>query len=114
MLEDQIFQKHFSLILCMAIMLVFCILVCALSASASWAATESSEDLASLSLEDLYDMEVTVASIGAVTVLGRLTRRGAKAAGLGWADRAGGAVLGTAELKQLVKKPTRGTSAEHT
>jgi membrane protein required for colicin V production len=40
---------------------------------------------------------LTVASIGTVTVLGRLLRRGAKAAGLGWADRAGGALLGTAE-----------------
>lgn len=45
----------------------------------------------------LAGLLLTVASIGAVTVLGRLLRRGAKAAGLGWADRAGGAVLGTAE-----------------
>ncbi|MDJ0852601.1 MAG: CvpA family protein [Myxococcota bacterium] len=40
---------------------------------------------------------VVVGSIGAVTLLGRVLRRGAKAAGLGWADRAGGAVIGTAE-----------------
>lgn len=40
---------------------------------------------------------LVVGSIGAVTLLGRVLRRGAKAAGLGWADRAGGAVIGTAE-----------------
>lgn len=40
---------------------------------------------------------LAVSAIGAVTILGRLVRRGARAAGLGWADRAGGAVLGTAE-----------------
>jgi len=40
---------------------------------------------------------LAVSAIGAVTVLGKLVRRGARAAGLGWADRAGGAVLGTAE-----------------
>jgi membrane protein required for colicin V production len=45
----------------------------------------------------LAGLLLAVASIGAVTVLGRLLRRGAKAAGLGWADRAGGALLGTAE-----------------
>ncbi len=38
-----------------------------------------------------------IASIGVITLLGRLMRRGAKFAGLGWADRTGGALLGTAE-----------------
>lgn len=36
-------------------------------------------------------------AIAAVAFAGRLVARGARAAGLGWADRAGGAVLGTAE-----------------
>jgi len=40
---------------------------------------------------------VAVATIGAATLAGRIARRGARAAGLGWADRAGGAVLGGAE-----------------
>jgi membrane protein required for colicin V production len=38
-----------------------------------------------------------IITIGVITLLGRVTRRGAKFAGLGWADRIGGAVLGTAE-----------------
>lgn len=40
---------------------------------------------------------VAIGAIGVTTLLGRILRRGAKAAGLGWADRAGGALLGTAE-----------------
>jgi membrane protein required for colicin V production len=38
-----------------------------------------------------------VVTIGVITLLGRLLRRGVRFAGLGWADRTGGAVLGTAE-----------------
>jgi membrane protein required for colicin V production len=38
-----------------------------------------------------------VITIGVITLFGRLVRRGAKFAGLGWADRTGGALLGTAE-----------------
>jgi len=40
---------------------------------------------------------IAIATIAAVATLGRLLQRGARAAGLGWADRAGGAALGTAE-----------------
>ena len=36
-------------------------------------------------------------AIAAAAVVGRLVHRGARAAGLGWADRAGGAALGLAE-----------------
>lgn len=36
-------------------------------------------------------------AIGATAVIGRVVRRGARTVGLGWADRAGGALLGTAE-----------------
>ena len=38
-----------------------------------------------------------VITIGVITLLGRVMRKGARFAGLGWADRTGGAVLGTAE-----------------
>ncbi len=38
-----------------------------------------------------------ITTIGVITLLGRLVRRGAKFAGLGWADRTGGALLGSAE-----------------
>ena len=40
---------------------------------------------------------LTVGAIGATALLGRVVRRGARSVGLGWADRAGGALLGTAE-----------------
>jgi len=40
---------------------------------------------------------LAIGTIGVTAVLGRFLRRGAKVVGLGWADRAGGAVLGTAE-----------------
>ena len=40
---------------------------------------------------------LTIGTIGAMAVGAKLLRRGAKAAGLGWADRAGGALLGAAE-----------------
>ena len=40
---------------------------------------------------------LAVGTIGVTAILGRFLRRGAKVVGLGWADRAGGALLGTAE-----------------
>jgi len=40
---------------------------------------------------------IAIGTIGVTAVIGRFLRRGAKVVGLGWADRAGGAVLGTAE-----------------
>lgn len=40
---------------------------------------------------------LAVAAIGATALVGRVIRRGARTVGLGWADRAGGALLGTAE-----------------
>jgi membrane protein required for colicin V production len=40
---------------------------------------------------------IAVATIAAVAWLGRLLKRGASAAGLGWADRLGGGALGAAE-----------------
>jgi membrane protein required for colicin V production len=40
---------------------------------------------------------LAVGSVAAVAIAGRLLQRGVRAAGLGWADRAGGALLGGAE-----------------
>ncbi len=40
---------------------------------------------------------LTVGTIAVVVLAGRVLRRGVRYAGLGWADRAAGAVLGTAE-----------------
>ncbi len=63
---------------------------------------------AALQLQTLTDLDariapwvagalLAVATVVVVAVCGRMLRRGARAAGLGWADRAGGAVLGIAE-----------------
>ncbi len=40
---------------------------------------------------------LSVGTIVAIAIVGRFVRRGSRWAGLGWADRAGGAVLGAAE-----------------
>jgi len=40
---------------------------------------------------------LALATVAVVAIVGRLLQRGARAAGLGWADRAGGAALGGAE-----------------
>jgi membrane protein required for colicin V production len=40
---------------------------------------------------------LAIATMGVITLSGRFLRRGARVAGLGWADRAGGALLGGAE-----------------
>ncbi len=40
---------------------------------------------------------IACSAIGAVAITGRVVRRGARAAGLGWADRLGGGALGAAE-----------------
>jgi membrane protein required for colicin V production len=40
---------------------------------------------------------LSVAAIAAIATVGRFVRRGSRWVGLGWADRAGGAVLGAAE-----------------
>jgi len=40
---------------------------------------------------------IAIAAVTVVVIAGRILQRGARIAGLGWLDRAGGAVLGTAE-----------------
>ena len=40
---------------------------------------------------------IAIATVALVAISGRALRRGAQAAGLGWADRLGGAALGVAE-----------------
>lgn len=66
-------------------------------ALADWLMAVSDGRIGEVAAPWLSGLLLAVASIGGVALLGRLLRRGAKAAGLGWADRAGGAVLGTAE-----------------
>jgi len=45
----------------------------------------------------LASLALVVVAVASVVLLGRLLRRGVHAAGLGWADRAGGALLGALE-----------------
>jgi membrane protein required for colicin V production len=64
---------------------------------ADWLLAASDGRIGELAAPWLAGALLVVGAIGAVTLLGRVLRRGARAAGLGWADRAGGALLGTAE-----------------
>jgi membrane protein required for colicin V production len=64
---------------------------------AAWLTHVSKGGVGELAAPWLAGALIAVVAIGVTTLAGRLVRRGAKAAGLGWADRAGGAVLGTAE-----------------
>ncbi|MFP8876670.1 MAG: CvpA family protein, partial [Myxococcota bacterium] len=50
----------------------------------------------------LAGLLLVVGAVASVVILGRLLRRGVHAAGLGWADRAGGALLGALEGALLV------------
>ena len=54
---------------------------------------------------------LVVGAVASVVLLGRLLRRGVHAAGLGWADRAGGAVLGALEGALVVALLLVGASA---
>jgi membrane protein required for colicin V production len=57
----------------------------------------SGDALGSVAATWIAGVVLACAAIGLVTVLGRVARRGARAAGLGWADRVGGGALGAAE-----------------
>lgn len=54
---------------------------------------------------------LVVGVVGAVVIVGRVLRRGVRAAGLGWADRLGGGLLGTAEGLLVVGLVLAGTLA---
>jgi len=64
---------------------------------AQWLVARNEGDVSLEAAPWLAGVLLVVGTIGAMTLAGRITRRGAKAAGLGWADRAGGAVIGAAE-----------------
>ena len=50
----------------------------------------------------LAGLLIVLGAMTSVVILGRLLRRGVHAAGLGWADRAGGALLGALEGALLI------------
>ncbi len=62
-----------------------------------WLVRESDGRVGSALAPWLAGASLALAVIAAVGILGRLIGRGARAVGLGWADRAGGAALGFAE-----------------
>ena len=64
---------------------------------AHWLRVEASVGWGDFSLRVASGILLVVTVVGAVVITGRLLRRGVRAAGLGWADRIGGGVLGTAE-----------------
>jgi membrane protein required for colicin V production len=64
---------------------------------ADWLQAASDGQIGALIAPWLAGAMLAVGTIAAIAIAGRLLRRGARLAGLGWADRAGGAVLGAAE-----------------
>ena len=64
---------------------------------AQWIEHHSGGEVGSLVAPWLAGTAIVVAGIAGTVILGRLGKRGARLAGLGWIDRAGGVVLGSVE-----------------
>jgi membrane protein required for colicin V production len=64
---------------------------------AAWIERESGGEVGALVAPWLAGAAIVVAGIAGTVILGRLGKRGARLAGLGWLDRAGGVALGAAE-----------------
>ncbi len=64
---------------------------------AEWIQRQSGGEVGPLVAPWLAAAAVVVAGIAGTVLLGRLGKRGARLAGLGWIDRAGGVVLGSVE-----------------
>jgi uncharacterized membrane protein required for colicin V production len=62
-----------------------------------WLAERTSSELTGRTATWIAGVLLVVLTIAVLAVVGRLLRRGAEAAGLGWADRMGGGALGAAE-----------------
>ena len=75
---------------CMAVMLFY-------GDAAEWLLRVTQGRIGEISAPWIGGALLGIVTIGCITLLGRLLRRGAKFAGLGWADRTGGALLGSAE-----------------
>jgi membrane protein required for colicin V production len=65
--------------------------------AAEWLVLNSPVAMGDLAARIAAGMVIAVAVVVAVAIVGRLVRRGARWAGLGFADRLGGGVLGAAE-----------------
>jgi membrane protein required for colicin V production len=64
---------------------------------AQWIERETGGEVGGLVAPWIAGAAIVVSGIAAAVILGRLAKRGARIAGLGWIDRAGGALLGSAE-----------------
>jgi len=64
---------------------------------AAWLVEMTNGQVGPLAAPWVTGILLAVATLGAGAVLAKLVRGGARAVGLGWADHAGGAVLGAAE-----------------
>ena len=64
---------------------------------AEWIQRESGGEVGALVAPWLAGAAIVVAGICGTVLFGRLGKRGARLAGLGWIDRAGGVVLGSVE-----------------
>jgi membrane protein required for colicin V production len=64
---------------------------------AQWIERETNGEVGALVAPWIAGAAIVVAGIAAAVILGRLAKRGARLAGLGWIDRAGGVLLGSAE-----------------
>ena len=64
---------------------------------ADWLHATSSGQIGETIAPWLAGAVLAVGTIATIAIAGRLLRRGARLAGLSWADRAGGALLGAAE-----------------
>ena len=65
--------------------------------AADWLRATTGGEIGATAAPWLMGAVIAIASVGLVSLLGRLIRRGARFAGLDWADRLGGGALGAAE-----------------
>ncbi|MGH0037626.1 MAG: CvpA family protein [Myxococcota bacterium] len=65
--------------------------------SAAWLVDATGGEIGAGAAPWLTGVAIAIGTVAAVAWTGRLLKRGASAAGLGWADRVGGGALGAAE-----------------
>jgi len=78
---------------------------------ALWLRNDAQIDAGDFTLRVAAACLIVIGVVGMVTITGRFLRRGVRAAGLGWADRLGGGLLGSAEGALAVSLLLAGTVA---
>jgi len=64
---------------------------------ATWLRTEAHVTWGDFTVRVAAGVLLVIGVVGAVVITGKIVKRGVRAAGLGWADRLGGGLLGAAE-----------------